>query len=223
MIKSGKLICATSAATAVVRYHFFVCFRTNSMIKSGKLADISVEDTQKNYKRALEKGVLKILSKMGISLLSCYHGAQIFEIYGLGDEIVDTAFRGSVSRIGGMTFDDLQKEVESFWIKVGHALDCSFAIPSLLHKIFRLSFFLLSCFLMPQAIHCCCYLFLLPFKLGCCCNYWCLYLLQLMLLQVSCIGQLKKLMYTSGRPHVSEACQHTMPNICTCSSLSLYI
>lgn len=77
-----------------------------------------MEDTQRNYKKALEKGVLKILSKMGISLLSCYHGAQIFEIYGLGQEIVDLAFRGSVSRIGGMTFDDLQKEVESFWVKV---------------------------------------------------------------------------------------------------------
>ncbi len=95
-----------------------VAHRTASLIKSGKLADISVEDTQRNYKRALEKGVLKILSKMGISLLSCYHGAQIFEIYGLGDDIVDTAFRGSVSRIGGLSFDDLQKEVESFWIKV---------------------------------------------------------------------------------------------------------
>lgn len=92
--------------------------RTASLIKSGKLADLTVEDTQRNYKKALEKGVLKILSKMGISLLSCYHGAQIFEIYGLGQDIVDTAFRGSVSRIGGMTFDDLQKEVESFWVKV---------------------------------------------------------------------------------------------------------
>lgn len=106
-----------------------IVHRTASLIKSGKLADISVEDTQRNYKRALEKGVLKILSKMGISLLSCYHGAQIFEIYGLGDDIVDTAFRGSVSRIGGLSFDDLQKEVESFWIKVSaccmvHAMDC---------------------------------------------------------------------------------------------------
>ena len=62
---------------------------------------MSVADVQKNYKKALEKGILKILSKMGISLLSCYHGAQIFEIYGLGTEVVDLAFRGSVSRIGG--------------------------------------------------------------------------------------------------------------------------
>jgi glutamate synthase (ferredoxin) len=55
---------------------------------------------------------------MGISLLSCYHGAQIFEIYGLGKEVVDFAFKGSVSRIGGMSLADLQKEAESFWIKV---------------------------------------------------------------------------------------------------------
>ena len=88
------------------------------MVKSGKMADISVQDTQKNFKKAIEKGILKILSKMGISLLSCYHGAQIFEIYGLGDEVVDTAFRGSVSRIGGLNIADLQREVESFWIKV---------------------------------------------------------------------------------------------------------
>lgn len=79
---------------------------------------MSLGKCQKNYKKALEKGVLKILSKMGISLLSCYHGAQIFEIYGLGKEVVDFAFKGSVSRIGGMSLADLQREAESFWIKV---------------------------------------------------------------------------------------------------------
>jgi len=55
----------------------------------------------------LEVGLLKILSKMGISLLSCYHGAQIFEIYGLGPDVVDLAFKGSVSRIGGMSLNDI--------------------------------------------------------------------------------------------------------------------
>ena len=54
--------------------------RTAALIKSGKLPDVSIRDAQKNYKKALEKGILKILSKMGISLLSCYHGAQIFEV-----------------------------------------------------------------------------------------------------------------------------------------------
>ena len=95
------------------------------MIKSGKVADLSVEDAQKNLKKALEKGTLKILSKMGISLLSCYHGAQIFECYGLGPEVVDTAFRGSVSRIGGLDLADLQRESESFWTKVQPWLLCS--------------------------------------------------------------------------------------------------
>ena len=94
------------------------------MIKSGKVADLTVEDAQKNLKKALEKGTLKILSKMGISLLSCYHGAQIFECYGLGPEIVDAAFRGSVSRIGGMDLADLQRESESFWAKVPTWLLC---------------------------------------------------------------------------------------------------
>ncbi len=59
---------------------------------------------------------------MGISLLSCYHGAQIFEIYGLGKEVVDTAFFGSVSRVGGLTLADVQREAESFWVKVRHCV-----------------------------------------------------------------------------------------------------
>lgn len=94
--------------------------RTQSLVKSGKMADLTVPDTQKNFKNATEKGLLKILSKMGISLLSCYHGAQIFEIYGLGDDVVNLAFNGSVSRIGGLSIDDLQREAESFWVKVSH-------------------------------------------------------------------------------------------------------
>ena len=55
---------------------------------------------------------------MGISLLSCYHGAQIFEIYGLGKDVVDLAFFGSVSRIGGLSLADVQRESETFWVKV---------------------------------------------------------------------------------------------------------
>ena len=95
------------------------------MVKSGKVPDLTPEDCQQNLKKALEKGVLKILSKMGISLLSCYHGAQIFEAYGIGPEVIDLAFRGSVSRVGGMTLADLQRESESFWAKV-RPRACSF-------------------------------------------------------------------------------------------------
>lgn len=59
---------------------------------------------------------------MGISLLSCYHGAQIFEIYGLGKEVVDFCFFGSVSRIGGLSLAEVQLETESFWVKVSPPL-----------------------------------------------------------------------------------------------------
>ncbi|KAF8395692.1 hypothetical protein HHK36_019642 [Tetracentron sinense] len=66
---------------------------------------------------AVKSGLLKILSKMGISLLSSYCGAQIFEIYGLGKEIVDLSFCGSVSNIGGLSLDELARETLSFWVK----------------------------------------------------------------------------------------------------------
>lgn len=91
--------------------------RTENLVRAGKVPDVSAETATVNYKKALEKGILKILSKMGISLLSCYHGAQIFEAYGLGKEVVDTAFVGSVSRIGGMSIADIQRETEAFWAK----------------------------------------------------------------------------------------------------------
>jgi hypothetical protein len=51
--------------------------RTQNLVKAGKLPDVSAEAATANYKKAVEKGILKILSKMGISLLSCYHGAQV--------------------------------------------------------------------------------------------------------------------------------------------------
>lgn len=96
--------------------------RVVNQIKSGRIPSISMAAVQQNYKKALEKGVLKILSKMGISLLSCYHGAQIFEAYGLGEEVVNTAFRGSVSRIGGLSFADLQVRYPSQTPPVGGPL-----------------------------------------------------------------------------------------------------
>lgn len=63
-----------------------------------------------NYKKAVGDGLLKILSKMGISTLQSYHGAQIFEIVGLNKIVVNTCFTGAVSRIGGIGFDEIAKE-----------------------------------------------------------------------------------------------------------------
>jgi glutamate synthase (ferredoxin) len=81
------------------------------MREAGKLYDISLAASLANTRKALEAGVLKILSKIGISLLSSYHGAQIFEAIGVGGELIKMAFRGTPSRVGGLTPEDLAEEV----------------------------------------------------------------------------------------------------------------
>ena len=84
--------------------------RTQSMMKAGKLTMATVEEAQENYRVSVENGLLKILSKMGISLLSSYHGAQIFEVIGLGEDVIGTSFKGTTSRIGGMNLSDIASE-----------------------------------------------------------------------------------------------------------------
>lgn len=84
--------------------------RTQSMMKSGKLTSTTLNKAQQNYRHAVENGLLKILSKMGISLLSSYQGAQIFEAIGLGKDVVDTSFKGTTSRIGGASLADIAEE-----------------------------------------------------------------------------------------------------------------
>ncbi|WP_273445319.1 glutamate synthase large subunit [Neolewinella agarilytica] len=63
------------------------------------------------YRKAIGKGLLKIMSKIGISTLQSYQGAQIFEVLGLSRSVVDECFRGSISRIEGMDYDGIAKEV----------------------------------------------------------------------------------------------------------------
>ena len=69
-------------------------------------------DTQmeigRRYRRGIKKGLFKIMSKMGISTVASYRSAQLFEIVGLGPEVVELCFEGTESRIGGADFDDLQ-------------------------------------------------------------------------------------------------------------------
>lgn len=91
--------------------------KTVNLMRNGKMPSVTIEQAQKNFCKAVKTGLLKILSKMGISLLSSYCGAQIFEIYGLGKDVVDLAFCGSVSKIGGLTLDELARETLSFWVK----------------------------------------------------------------------------------------------------------
>lgn len=64
----------------------------------------------KQYIKAVEKGLLKVMSKLGISTLQSYKGAQTFEAIGLSTEVIDLCFKGTSSKIEGMNFEQLQKE-----------------------------------------------------------------------------------------------------------------
>ncbi len=70
----------------------------------------SAADAQERYRSALEDGVLKIMSKMGISVLDSYRSAQIFEAMGLGADVVDTCFGGITSTLGGLVLTDLAED-----------------------------------------------------------------------------------------------------------------
>jgi len=88
--------------------------KTQQFMERGKIAAISLEQATENYRKAVEAGILKILSKMGISLLTSYQGAQIFEAIGIGHDLVELGFYGTTSRVGGLSISELAQEVLSF-------------------------------------------------------------------------------------------------------------
>ncbi len=71
------------------------------------------EELSDNYAKAVGKGLLKIMSKMGISTLQSYQAAQIFEILGLSDDIVEKCFKGTISRVGGNSFTDIEEGIRA--------------------------------------------------------------------------------------------------------------
>ena len=82
------------------------------MKENGKLPqELSDDELKKNYIKAVNEGLLKVFSKMGISTLQSYQGAQIFEILGLNKEVVNEYFTGAISRIEGMGLDEIAAEV----------------------------------------------------------------------------------------------------------------
>ncbi|MEH1874130.1 glutamate synthase large subunit [Nostoc sp.] len=91
--------------------------KTQKLMGVQKIATLTLEQALGNYRKAVESGLLKILSKMGISLLSSYQAAQIFEAIGIGGDLIDLGFRGTTSRIGGLSVSELADEVLSFHSK----------------------------------------------------------------------------------------------------------
>ncbi len=96
-------------ATAINPYLAMASIR--NMKNNGTLqTDLEWNDLRKNYIKAVCDGLLKVFSKMGISTLQSYQGAQIFEILGLNKEVVDKYFTGAISRIEGVNLDGIAKE-----------------------------------------------------------------------------------------------------------------
>ncbi|HSV66683.1 MAG TPA: glutamate synthase large subunit [Mycobacteriales bacterium] len=92
----------------------YLAFETiEDMAENGALAGVEPAKAVRNYVKAAGKGVLKVMSKMGISTVASYTGAQVFEALGLSDELVAEFFTGTTSKLGGVGLDVLAEEVAS--------------------------------------------------------------------------------------------------------------
>ncbi|HEX7993361.1 MAG TPA: glutamate synthase-related protein, partial [Streptosporangiaceae bacterium] len=83
------------------------------MARAGLLGSTSSRKAAANLIKALGKGLLKIMSKMGVSTVASYTGAQIFEAIGLGSEVIDECFAGTSSRLGGIGFDEIAEDTSA--------------------------------------------------------------------------------------------------------------
>ncbi len=97
-------------ATAV--YPYLVYQTLHAMAEGGEFDNVRDEALQlgRAYRRGIRKGLFKILSKMGISTIGAYRGAQLFELVGLADDVVKRCFPGAVSRVQGANLSDLHSD-----------------------------------------------------------------------------------------------------------------
>ncbi len=94
-------------ATAVYPYLAYQCIL--EMVRSGEVK-LKPEKALANYRKGIDKGLYKVMSKMGISAVASYRGAQLFEVVGMHEEVVDMCLRGTVSRISGASFADFEAD-----------------------------------------------------------------------------------------------------------------
>ena len=95
---------------AINPYLAYECL--NDMIHEGMLKGITYHEAIKGYDKAVYKGVVKVMAKMGISTIKSYCGAQIFEAVGLGRELVDKYFTWTPSRVGGIGLEEIAREAQ---------------------------------------------------------------------------------------------------------------
>ena len=98
---------------ASVIYPYLAYASLYEMARSGQVKNKAPETMAQSYRKGINKGLYKIISKMGISTISSYRGAQLFEAVGLHEEVVSMCFNATVSRIQGAKFEDLQEEQDA--------------------------------------------------------------------------------------------------------------
>ena len=113
-------------ATAICPY---LALETVSQLsESGRIAPVPSRAAE-NYIAAVDKGLLKIMSKMGISTLRSYRGARIFEAVGLGESLIEKYFPNTRSRIGGLEIGDVAEEIRRRYAKKADALPALAVLP----------------------------------------------------------------------------------------------
>ena len=90
----------------------YLAFRTlEALAESGEFDDVDIDEAISRFDKAVDTGILKIMSKMGISAVSSYHGGQIFEALGIGPEVIERCFLGTTARIGGIGFEEIHADI----------------------------------------------------------------------------------------------------------------
>jgi glutamate synthase (ferredoxin) len=127
LIREGKrmrvsIVCETGDARDVHHFACLIGYGASAVnpyvaidiirqyISSGEWPDITLEKAIANYRKSIEAGILKIMSKMGISTISSYRGAQIFEAVGVSQEVIDRCFFGTTSLIGGISLKQVAED-----------------------------------------------------------------------------------------------------------------
>ena len=92
-------------------YPYLALATLRAFLQERDMAEADIEEVLANFRQAVERGLLKVMSKMGISALRSYRGAQIFEVIGLSQEVVDRCFTGTPARLGGIGLREIGEDV----------------------------------------------------------------------------------------------------------------
>lgn len=109
----ASIVVDTAEVCEIHHYATLIGYGASGIHPYGAYATLNyfgLEEKVEQYRQACEKGIIKIMSRMGISTVAGYHGAQLFEVVGISKDVTDKYFTGTVSRIGGLSLAQIEKE-----------------------------------------------------------------------------------------------------------------